>query len=66
MPSYIFMCNLFCVLGEGKAKRHSKGKFELRDPDEDDEEDEGMVVEEYETTVTYNWKELIEPRLIFP
>lgn len=50
-----------------RIKRHARGKFELL---EDEGEDEVAIEvepqEEYESTVTYNWKEMIEPRLIFP
>ena len=50
-------------------KKHSRGKFELIDPkeeeyEEDFGEDEGMLEEEIESTVSYNWTQLIEPRLI--
>lgn len=55
--------------GEGKVKKHSRGKFELIDPkdeeyDEEFEEDEEMLKEEIESTVSYNWTQLIEPRLV--
>lgn len=46
-------------------KRHARGKFELIENEEELGEEEEMV-DEYESTVTYNWNQMIEPRLIFP
>lgn len=56
-------------LGEGKINKHAWGKFELIERNDDQDVDEGMEEEqevEVETTVTYNWGQLIEPRLITP
>jgi len=47
------------IIGDPIYKRNFGGKFELM---EDDEEQD----EEFETVTTYNWNELIEPRLVFP
>lgn len=56
--------------GEGRVNKHAWGKFELIERnDEEDEDYEGMQEEqevECETTVSYNWSQLIEPRLIYP
>ncbi|KAI9565912.1 hypothetical protein GHT06_009710 [Daphnia sinensis] len=47
-----------------KPKRNTRGKFELIEQDEEEFEEEPEV--EYESTVTYQWNQMIEPRLIFP
>ena len=45
-----------------RAKRHCHGKFEIIE--QDDEEMEEEPEPEYESTVTYHWNQMIEPRLI--
>ncbi|KZS03573.1 putative Coilin/sw [Daphnia magna] len=47
-----------------KPKRNTRGKFELIELDEEEFEEEPEI--EYESTVTYQWNQMIEPRLIFP
>lgn len=53
------------LLTEARAKRHARGKFELIENVEENEYEEEPEIE-YEKEVTYNWNEMIEPRLIFP
>ena len=56
----VLFANWDFLIGEPISRRNYGGKFELIEVDEEEPE------EEFETVATHNWKELIEPRLIFP
>lgn len=60
-----FYMRNFCYSLDPRIKRHARGKFELLE-EEEGEEMEEEPQEEYESTVTYSWNQMIEPRLIFP